>query len=568
MRYGWLAVLMAGTGLTWAQATPPKADPAPAAEEIPAMPDVADLISATVAALPAPTSPPVKGGVNMTVTALNPDVQQSVRDGMTCLHTGWDFEAYRHFVKALQQDPDCLMATWGVGLSLLHGSDDLSKQREAAFNRMLGLVDLGYGTDLEHRYVYGLSMLVKEGAQEAANIFGKAAEEYPNDPQLVLLQALLGRGGYDITGDATPDEERAEKQVRELIAKHPDQSYLKYALLAMRAEAPDLSGDLKMARSISAESPQFGPYFHLLGHYEWRCGNAGPAQAAFGWAGDAYATWMRETGLGPLECPGWTKAEVYRAVALASKGDYDTALAAAEAVCAVEVPPDRAESDGGRMLLWEGKTLPARILMRRNGAGDLNKAKESLPSIEETKGLREHTLAVWSFQAHSTAVGAQLAMEAGQPEAARLLIEDMARLGSNFVQTRKVAAARGEQSHWMRCFQGMEIMTSELNGLLALRGPEEGRGSAYNWFLSARDRQRRASLMMPPMVLLPMGVRLSDYLSSEGEWDKALDALEEDLKTFPSDYELLTRLQQVATKAGKPERAKEAATALEKLEAE
>ncbi len=555
-----MALLAAGAVM--AEEVPPVDRP------VPPMPAVKELIAAKIEALPAPSPPPVKGGVGMAITAATDEVQQSVRDGLTCLHAGWDFEAYRHFVQALKGDADCLMANWGVGLALLHGSDDLAKEREAALNRMLGLVDRGVGTDLEHRYVFGLATLIQEGPQAAAGVFAQAAEEYPNDPQLVLLESLLGRGGFDMMGNPTPDQERAEKRMRELIAKHPGLSYLKYALLAMRAEAPDLAGDQEMVRELAGEAPGFAPYFHLLGHYEWRLGNPGAAQAAFGWAGDAYGAWMREAGLEPLDCPGWTKAEAYRAVALASKGDYESALAAAQAVAAIEVPPAKASSDGARMLLWEAKTLPARIYLRRNGAGDLTAAKNSLPSAEDAKGLSEETLAVWSFQAHSTTVGTRLAIEAGESEAARLLIEDLARLGSNFVKTRGVAAAQGEQSHWLRCFQALEVMTSELNGLLAMHGPEGGRGSAYNWFLSARDRQRRASLMMPPSVLLPMGTRLADYLAAEGEWDKALDALETDLKSYPNDYELLRRLETVAAKAGKKDRAEEATAALEQLKSE
>ncbi|MBB5350587.1 tetratricopeptide (TPR) repeat protein [Haloferula luteola] len=550
MRFAWMACLMVG---------------AVVAEEVPAMPEVAALIAPQVAALPDPAPPAVKGGVKMTITALNREVQQAVCDGLTCLHAGWDFEAYRHFVKALEGDPDCLMAHWGVGLALLHGSDDFSEEREAALNRILGLVDRGVGTDLEHRYVFGLTKLIQEGAREASAVFASAAEEYPNDPQLGLLQALLGRGGYDIMGDVTPDQERSEAVVRELIVKHPELSYLRYALLAMRAEAPDLEKDLEMARGLTMESPEFPPYFHLLGHFEWRSGHHQEAQQAFGWAADAYSEWMESTGLGALDCPGWTKAESYRAVALASKGDYETALAAAKALAGVKVPVDRATSDGARMLLWEGKTLPARILMRRGRQEDLEEARKLLPSVEETKGLRDHTLAVWSFQAFSTAVGAQLAMQQGDQEAAGVLVQDFTRLGSTFVETRQVAAARGEQSHWIRCFHAMEEMSGELTGLLAMSGPEGSRGSAYNWFLSARDHQRRASVMMPPMVLTPMGVRLSDYLSSEEKWDKALEALETGLTSYPNDVELLQRLVTVAEKADQPERSAEAQAILKGL---
>ena len=64
------------------------------------------------------------------------------------------------------------------------------------------------------------------------------------------------------------------------------------------------------------------------------------------------------------------KSECYRAAALASKGDYPNALAVAKSVAAIKLAPERAASEGGQLLLWEGRTLSARLLMRRSLPGD------------------------------------------------------------------------------------------------------------------------------------------------------------------------------------------------------
>lgn len=551
MRRAWIALAMIGSLM---------------AEEPQPVPEVAETISKQVAALPAPEKPQVKGGVNLLITAKDDETQASVRDGMTCLHAGWDFEAYRHFVEALKHDPQCLMAHWGVAVSLLHGSDDMGAQRDAALARMLALVDAGVGTDLEHRYVFGLSQLIAEGPDAGAAAFAAASEEYPKDPQLILLECLMSRGGYDFAGDPTPDQERAEKKLRELIAKHPDRSYLRYSLLVIRAEAPDLSKDLGIARELCEESPEFPPYFQLLGHYLWREGLHGEAAQAFGRAGDLYAEWMRNSGLGPIDCPGWTKSECYRAVALASKGDYETALAAARTVAGIKVPAEKSASDGARMLLWEGKTLPARILMRRGREGDMTKAKELLPKQEDIEGVGNHSLAVWLLQAHSTAIGIRLALEKGDLEAAKKLNEDLSRLGEGFVQTRDAAVQRNEQSFWKRGFRDLEVLASESTGLLAMAGPEQGRGSAYNWFLSGRDRQIRESLMMPPVVMLPMEARIAEFHASKKNWDEAIKALEDGLKGRPNDWELLKRLETYQREAGKAEAADKTAARIREIE--
>ncbi|MCU0794426.1 MAG: hypothetical protein MUF31_00675 [Akkermansiaceae bacterium] len=557
MKSGWIWFACAGLALAEETQKPEEATAPPLT--------AAEMVAKKLGAVPAPFPPSVKGGVTMTVSAANDAVQQSVRDGLTCLHAGWDFEAFRHFASAMVADPNCLMAYWGAALALFHGNAEYTAERDAILDQMLSLVDAGVGTELEHRYVFALSKLIELGPQEAASAFGSAAKEFEDDPQLVLMQALMGRGGFDDMGDATPDQEREEQRLRDLIGKYPDLLYLKHALLAMRAEAPDLEKDLELARTLCLESPDFAPYFHVLGHYEWRCGNHGRAQAAFGRAADLYAAWMRRSGLGAVDCPGWTRAECYRAAALASKGDYETALAVAEGLSRIAVNKDKASSDGGRMILWEAATLPSRLLLRRGGAGDMKIAKDLLPHPDIVKGMGEYTLAVWSLQAHSTVVGARLALEAKDMESARTLAEDLTRLGGNFVQTRNVAVERAEASQWARAFRNMEVMASELNGLLSMAGPEKDRGSAFNWYRSAADRQRRSTLMMPPGVMLPMEARLAEFHMGKNEPEKAMDTLLEGLAKWPRDYELLIRLKEAATKGKDKEMAAEAEEQLKLL---
>ncbi len=535
------------------------------AEEPKELPEAADLISERVASLPPPAAPAVPKGVVMAISSKDARAEQAVRHGMVCLHTGWDFEAYRHFCMALQADPDCLMAHWGIGLALLHGSQDMQEERRGAMDRMLALVDQGVGTDLEKRYVFGLSQLIAEGPDQAAEAFIGASREFPGDPQLVLLKCLLSRGGYDLTGEPTPDQKRAEDEMAAAIEKHPDLTWLRYAYLAMRAEAASLEDGLEQARQLAADAPEYPPYFHLLGHYEWRCGNHSRAANAFGRAADLYAGWMRANGLKAVHCPSWTKAESYRAVALASRGEYETALAIADAVAAIEVPLDLADSNGGRMLMWEGKTLPVRILMRRGEPGDMARAAKVLPPLEEVKEFGRKSLALWSYQVHSSLVAGRLAIEKGEMDAAREISRDVTNIGENYVKTRGVAEANGERSHWLRGFKAFEVMVSEFRGLLTMAMPPGERGGAFNWYRSAADRQERATLMMPPAVLLPMECRLAEYYADSKENGKAIEVLREGLEEHPADFELLTRLLAACEREGLEDEAAEIRQRIEQL---
>lgn len=534
----------------------------------PEIPPVDAVISKLVSELPEPSAPNLEGGVQLAISTADERAAAHVSWGLTCLHTGWDFEAYRHFCAALKRDPECLMAHWGVVVALLQGDAGLTGERSAAASRMLELADKNLVPDIEKRYVFALTKLLADGPQEAASAFGSIAENYPNDIQAAVLQSLFARGGYDEAGDATPDQVRAEESIRALAKQNPSRLFVRYALLAVRAEATTIDDDLALARELAAAAPDYPPVQHLLGHYEWRSGYHTRAAAAFAKSSSQFADWAAASKLQPVDCAGWTKAECYRAVALASKGDYEAALAAAKAVAAIEVAPAKAASEGGRMVLWEAKSLPARLLLRRADPGDYELALKSLPSSEVAQKYADKTLVVWSWQAISSVAAGKFAVEKGNLEEAREVQDDLTQVGENFVKTRQIAVGIGERSPWMRAFRMMEVMASELRGSIALAGDKDGRGSAFNWFQSAIDRQTPATLMMPPAVILPMEARMGDYWLGEKEWLKAIDVLDQGGDFFASDRELLTRLEVAFRKAGMPDEASKVVSRIDALKQE
>jgi hypothetical protein len=220
------------------------------------------------------------------------------------------------------------------------------------------------------------------------------------------------------------------------------------------------------------------------------------------------------------------------------------------------------------MLLWEGRTLAVRILMRRSAAGDLERAMKLLPSVEEAKDYGNSSLVVWSYQSYSSVLAGRISVVNGRLDDARAVSEDISELGGRFVGTREVATAAGERSPWLRNFRALEVMASELRGLIAMAGPADDIGSAFNWYRAAADRQRYASLMMPPSVLLPMDVRLGEYYMARHDWTKAIETMIGGQHRWPNDWELLHQLQICFQKAGMKADAKDVEKRIEKIRGE
>jgi tetratricopeptide (TPR) repeat protein len=523
------------------------------AEEAPtapaALPSVEDAIPASIKTKEPPHYQVFPGGIRMAISTYSPTVQAHVNQGLNHLHGGWEFEAARHFAIAMRQDPECLMAHWGMAMALLNPNPETNAARVAATERLLHLVESAKGTDLERGYAYGLIKYLDEGPTGAAEAFRRVAEKFPREMQAAIFSSLFHRGGYDELGSPTADQESAEKRLLSLMERHPDSTAPLNALLLIRAEAPDLSGSLELARKLCRMAPDYAPYYHLLGHYEWRTGHHREAASAFAKAATLFRNWMNSNTIDLADCPEWIRSECYRVVALMSQGEDETALAAASQLASLPPPENRPSSPGARALWWDGKTLTARVGMRIDNEDSLTKALQSLPAPDLMKGIRENSLAYWWIDGLRLAIDGKILLKQGKIDQARDVAQALTLHGEAMTRSQNNAGAMGERTSWLRSFRALEVIASELRGEITLAGPPERREIAYNWFISASDRQLTEPMLMPPMVLTPMASRLGYFHLQAGRPTQAVDAFERALARFPNDPGSLQGLEQARTSA-------------------
>ncbi|MGJ8643978.1 MAG: hypothetical protein ACSHX9_11260 [Luteolibacter sp.] len=511
------------------------------------IPEIHACIPEAISNLAEPKPRSFPKGLSTAITAATKKAQTHTIQGLNHLHGGWEFEAMRHFAVAMKEDPQCLMAHWGMIMTMLTPSIETNTCRLATSQRMLELINTGVGTDLERGYAYGLLKYMEEGPAGASNAFIKVANKFPNEIQAQIFAALFGRSGYDDLGEIKPDQELAEKRLLKLIKANPGNAVPLNALLLIRAEGADLRQSLHLARELCEISPDYPPYQHLLGHYEWRCGEHSKAASAFGRAATLYSNWIKNNDATPADCAEWVRAECYRIVALISKGDFDNAIASAEKIATTSVDSTRPSAPGTRKLLWDAKTLPARVYMARNRPGDSAKALASLQSPEDAAPFREKSLSYWWLDGLRITLNARTLIESGDLTKASESAAALSYHGEAMLKKRAAAFTIGEQSEWMNAFRSLEVLAAELRGRLALAGPEDGRGSAFNWFRAAADRQKPATMLNPPSLLTPMAMRLGDYYLSIKKPRNAVDAYEEAIEDFPNDQVTLDKLRNAKT---------------------
>ncbi|MEJ6561082.1 MAG: hypothetical protein QNL77_02480 [Akkermansiaceae bacterium] len=65
--------------------------------------------------------PPMREGIgnsSLKITTKSKAAQKWFNQGWNLLYAFWEFEAYRAFLQAVEADPDCAMAYWGIAMSL------------------------------------------------------------------------------------------------------------------------------------------------------------------------------------------------------------------------------------------------------------------------------------------------------------------------------------------------------------------------------------------------------------------------------------------------------------------
>jgi tetratricopeptide (TPR) repeat protein len=509
----------------------------------PEVPSVAACIPPWISAAEKPSLFPFHNGLVIAIIAENETAQTHTLQGLNHLHGGWDFEAIRHFAVAMQADPRCLMAHWGMIMSMLATSPETDSYRLATSQRLLELVADGEGTELERGFAYCLIKYIDEGPKGAELAFRKVSEKFPRDVQSEIFTILFSRGGYDLVGEITTSQAEAEKRLLKLIERLPSNTLPLHAYLLIKAEAPEIGSSVKLAKRLCEFAPKYPPYLHLLGHYQWRSGEFNEAANSFALAEKYYAEWMDSNKITYADCPQWILTKSYHAVATASAGNFNDAITSATEIS--KIPPDikRPLAPGNRQILWDAQTLPARILMYRAEKTDPTLALVTLTKPKDSEAFRKHSLSYWWTDGLRIALQAHRMINTGDIKSATDTINALSFHGVSMNKQQAIASSKGEYTEWRRAMLHLEMLTANLRGHLALAGPAESKGSAFNWFRAAADRQRTSTLMHPPLILTPMANDLGDYYLSIKQPEKALQVYQEAISKFPNEASTLQRIK-------------------------
>ncbi len=279
----------------------------------------------------APAAP--KGVEPMAISANSAEVQNLVLEGMTHLLTFGDMQAYYKFSAALKKDPDCLMAHWGLCMSLMGAGpefEELSKQSYTRIKELAGREDC---VAHERAYANTLALLLVEGPAKARDAWKVISESHKQDTYAALFYALMARDGYDAEGNPQAGQADAIKVVDELLKKNPHHHAALFMRALLEESAPQVSAiAVDAARKAVASNPESFSARHLMGHMQFRTGNYSGAALSFEKACRQSEAWEKSVGAPRAFNDAWFRSAIYRATAEFCHGNYEKARQLAEAV--------------------------------------------------------------------------------------------------------------------------------------------------------------------------------------------------------------------------------------------
>ena len=528
---------------------------------------VEDVIHPVVLKLGKPKVIAALGEGHMAISSSSEIAASHVAQGLGRMNASWDFEAYRHFCEAVKADPDCLMAYWGIAMSLAGSQHEFFSERKVAVDRMLDLLESEIAvkkirwSDLEKRYAQAAGYLLTSGVRSAGLAFNSLSEKYPGDIQARLFSLFLQRDGFDSGGKPLIGQKKANEGIKKILEQYPEHLSVMAFWVSSQAETPwnvlMLREEvLPVARKLVKLLPEYPPYHLMLAHVEARCGNAALAIQAANDAANFYQAYMDEEKVDLYDCDGWIRAKVYLAALYEMKGEKIEAEQVGKELAQIKVKEERLFSRGAGLLLWEGRNVGARIMMGRSDIASFKKGQKLLETLPEEQWFKDKSFALPYRNCIAIYLAVRMAIADKDIKSSKALFDQFLLRVDALGKTQKLASKTSSYSDWARAMKTLLMMVPELRGLIAQNEVGAIRLAAATWFRSASDRQGSPSNLLPPSVDYPMMWRLGLFYLQEGKLEKAEDAFREGLALRPNHLATLEGFHRVLKKMEKTQAAK------------
>jgi hypothetical protein len=212
-----------------------------------------------------------------------PEVQRSFERGVALLHSFWYEEAEKEFTQIALDDPHCVMAHWGVAMSLWHqlwnNPDDKVLQRGLDEIHEATITD-GPITPREQAYLSAIAVFYSNSkkldhaarAQAYSEAMKKAYESYPDDHEAAVFYALSLLASEPHDDETFANRKQAAAVLEKLFATEPDHPGVAHYLIHAYDKPQLAQLGLPAARRYAEIAPAAPHALHMPSHIFARVG--------------------------------------------------------------------------------------------------------------------------------------------------------------------------------------------------------------------------------------------------------------------------------------------------------
>jgi hypothetical protein len=215
-------------------------------------------------------------------TSCSPEAAVAFDRGMLYQHSFWYRASQREFNKALQSDPGCGIAYWGIALSLLwnpHSAPPVKNLAEGAAALAKGR-EVGAKTERERDYIAALSAMYTDYDKvdhrtrvlNYMHAMEQLAAKYPNDDEAQIDYAIALNVGASPTDKTYANQLKGAAILEKIWLRQPDHPGIAHYLIHLY-DAPALAEKgLTAARRYAKVAPDAPHALHMPSHIFTRVG--------------------------------------------------------------------------------------------------------------------------------------------------------------------------------------------------------------------------------------------------------------------------------------------------------
>ena len=210
-------------------------------------------------------------------TSCSPNVQGQFERGVAMLHSYWFTEAPKVFNAILQQDPNCVMAYWGLAVNYLANSLSWTpplKDAKAAWDILEKARAIGSKTQRERDWIETISAYYRDHETVPVNArlvaYTKAMEQmtqrYPDDFEAWTYYALTLQASAPKNDRTYSSQLRSAEILERLFKQNPDHPGVAHYLVHAYDYPPLAEKGIKVAAAYARIAPAAPHARHMPSH--------------------------------------------------------------------------------------------------------------------------------------------------------------------------------------------------------------------------------------------------------------------------------------------------------------